>query len=44
MDNEAAMWKVLFTEKCEKEIRNLLKSGLLSEDDRRVLSINQFVG
>jgi mRNA-degrading endonuclease RelE of RelBE toxin-antitoxin system len=33
------MWKVLFTEKCEKEIRDLLKSGLLSEDDRRVLSI-----
>jgi mRNA-degrading endonuclease YafQ of YafQ-DinJ toxin-antitoxin module len=39
VDNEASMWKVLFTEKCEKEIRGLLKSGLLSEDDRRVLSI-----
>jgi mRNA-degrading endonuclease YafQ of YafQ-DinJ toxin-antitoxin module len=33
------MWKVLFTEKCEKEIKELLKNGLLTEDDRRVLSI-----
>lgn len=33
------MWKVLFTEKCEKEIRDLMKRGVLSEDDRRVLSI-----
>lgn len=39
MDNLASYWKVLFTETCEKEIREFLKSGTLSEDDRRVLSI-----
>lgn len=33
------MWKVLFTEKCEEEIKNLFCSGLLTEDDRRVISI-----
>lgn len=33
------MWKVLFTDKCEKEIKELFKSGALSEDDRRVISI-----
>lgn len=33
------MWKVLFTEKCEKEIRDLLKNGDLTEDDRRVIGI-----
>ena len=33
------MWKVLFTEKCEKEIRQLDREGFLSEDDKRVISI-----
>ena len=33
------MWKVLFTDKCEKEIKENLKTGNLSQDDRRVISI-----
>ena len=33
------MWKVLFSEKCEAEIKKLIKDGRLSEDDRRVISI-----
>ncbi len=33
------MWKVLFTARCEKEIKELLKQGLLTEDDKRVISI-----
>ena len=33
------MWKVLFTDKCEKEIKSLIKKGLMSEDDMRVIGI-----
>ena len=33
------MWKVLFTSKCEEEIKELAKKGLLTEDDKRVISI-----
>ncbi len=33
------MWQVLFTAECENEIKDLIKSGVLSEDDRRVISI-----
>lgn len=33
------MWKVAFTDKAEKEIKSLLKQGLLTNDDRNVISI-----
>lgn len=33
------MWKVLFTEQCEKDIKRLVKEGLITEDDRRVISV-----
>ena len=32
------MWKVLFSEKCEIEIKEQFKQGVLSEDDRRIIS------
>jgi mRNA-degrading endonuclease YafQ of YafQ-DinJ toxin-antitoxin module len=33
------MWKVLFAEKCEKEIKSSIKRGLITDDDMRVISI-----
>jgi len=33
------MWKVLFTEKCEDEIKALVNKGLINEDDKRVIGI-----
>lgn len=33
------MWKVLFSAKCEKELKKLVSNGIISEDDKRVISI-----
>lgn len=33
------MWKVLFTDECEEEIKVMIKKKLISQDDMRVISI-----
>ena len=33
------MWEVLFSEKCESEVKSFIKNGVITEDDRRVISI-----
>ena len=33
------MWEVLFTDKCEKEIKKHIKEAQISEDDMRVIGI-----
>lgn len=33
------MWKVLFTSDAEKQIKQLIKEGLIDDDDRRIITI-----